>query len=258
MIIAMAIWNTVANQRFASTHATIENLFEQVDRTRHRIFLINNGSDDQRTLDFLKSVAASGWATVIHNDTNLGTARAINKGWKHRNKGEHCVKMDDDILIHQKDWPDQLDEVFAREPKVGLSCLKRKDLGECPWAEDEHARSRLIMLPHKPGERWIVVEQVNLCMGTVQAYSSALLDKIGFLYQPGLYGLDDSLAAVRCNVAGFAGVFLPHIEIDSCDNIEPEYTAWKRLVAGKDFPEFERLQRGYRDGSIPIYHGGEE
>jgi hypothetical protein len=110
------------------------------------------------------------------------------------------------------------------------------------------------MLPHKPGEKWIVGEIVNHVMGTCQGYSPTLLDKIGYLYQPRLYGFDDALAAARCKVAGFLSVFLPHIEIDHIDPGDTAYQGWKEKVAGEDMAEYNRIVNGYFDGSIPIYY----
>jgi hypothetical protein len=84
-------------------------------------------------------------------------------------------------------------------------------------------------------------------------FNSALLDKIGYLYQPRLYGFDDSLAAIRCQVAGFYSCFLPHIEIDHIDTGETAYQGWKQKHAGEDMAEYNRLKHGYMDGSINIY-----
>jgi thiaminase len=84
-------------------------------------------------------------------------------------------------------------------------------------------------------------------------FNSALLDKIGYLYQPRLYGFDDALAAVRCEVAGYASVFLPHIEIDHIDTGETAYQGWKEKHAGEDMAEYNRLKDAYRKGTRPIF-----
>jgi len=98
------------------------------------------------------------------------------------------------------------------------------------------------------------VEYVNHVMGTCQMYSPELRAKIGYLYQPRLYGFDDSLAAIRCHVAGFKNAFLPHIEIDHIDPGGTAYQDWKHKVSGEDMAEYNRLKHGYQTGQIPIYY----
>ena len=91
-------------------------------------------------------------------------------------------------------------------------------------------------------------------MGTCQAYSPALLDKIGYLYQPRLYGFDDALAAVRCKVAGMWSIFLPHIEIDHIDPGDTEYQGWKEKHAGEDMKTYNSLASEYFSGARSIYY----
>jgi GT2 family glycosyltransferase len=263
MLIAMAVYDTVENQRSGCTERTLASLFERVDWQRHRLVIVDNGSTDPRTRELLKEAAdgvcrtphvIQSPATMLQNETNLGTAKAINRAWQLRQPGEHCVKMDNDVVVHQNGWPDLMEEVFARAPNIGICGLKRKDLEERPDADCEWYRSRLVMLPQKKGERWIVVEQVNHVIGTCQGYNSALLDKIGYLYQlDGLYGFDDLLAAVRSRVAGFGSVFLPHIEIDHVDNCEPGYTHWKSQYASALMAKYNEVRAGYESGALPIY-----
>jgi hypothetical protein len=85
-------------------------------------------------------------------------------------------------------------------------------------------------------------------------YSAALIEKIGYLYQPGLYGYDDVLASHRSHVAGFYNCFLPHIEIDHIDNKETPYWQWKRIEAEKANFEQQKTVSEYLSGKRPIYY----
>ena len=250
MLIAMCIWNTPENKKYDYTARTLDSVHDTVNLAAHRVFLVDNASTDPRTSTLLDGAT---WATVLRNESNVGTARAINRAWKERVAGESCVKMDDDVLIHQRNWPDLMEEVFRRDPTIGICALKRNDLAECPDNPIPHYRTTLHMLPHKPGERWIVVEKVQLAMGTCQGYNSALLDKIGGLWQHGLYGFDDSFAAVRCRVAGFSSVFIPYIPIDHIDPGDTPYQKWKEAEAWKYLPEFSKIAAEYESGERPIY-----
>ncbi len=112
------------------------------------------------------------------------------------------------------------------------------------------------MLRPKEGmQRWLIVEDTKHCIGTCVMHSSALLDKVGFLVQPKVYGLDDSIMSHRSKIAGFNNCFLPHIPIDHIDTgAEIAYMQEKRDIAGESMEEYSRLINGYRDGSIPVYY----
>jgi GT2 family glycosyltransferase len=248
-LIAMAVFDNEDNDRTKYTKQTLQSLMSTVNLAKHRIHVVDNASC-AATKRLLKDFEP--YITIHTNGQNLGTAKAVNIAWKERAAGEHCVKMDNDVLIHQSGWADDLELAIALDQSIGIVGLKRKDCWEEPNRTDYY-KSQLEMLPHVAGEPWVVVERVNHVMGTCQMFNSALLDKIGYLYQPRLYGFDDSLAAIRCQVAGFYSCFLPHIEIDHIDTGETPYQGWKEKHAGEDMAEYNRLKHGYMDGSINIY-----
>lgn len=239
-LIAMAVYDTEENQRTELTRRTFESLMKTVDFTRHRLFIIDNGSCKE-TLDLYDDMFdwwgmnknSYGALTIIRNTENLGTAKAVNMGWKHRKPGENCIKMDNDVVIHQEGWVDQMDEAIARQPLIGQVGLKRKDCWEYPTHPDKEWRSALHMLPHQPGEKWIVVEQAKHIIGTCVMHSAALIDKVGYLYQPSKYGYDDVLMSWRSNLSGFFNCFLPNIDIDHIDPGTTEYQGWKERHSGE-------------------------
>jgi glycosyltransferase involved in cell wall biosynthesis len=250
----MAVWDTLENQRSALTCQTYNGLLHTVDFRQHRLVVVDNASTDEKTWELLREIRDAGH-TVISNPENRGTALAINRGWQLRRPGEHCVKMDNDVVIRNAGWADLIEEVFRRSHRIGICGLKRKDLDERPDHPGSWYRSTLQMLPHEAGQLWIVVERVNHVMGTCQAYSSALLDQIGYLYQlGGLYGFDDALAAERCRLAGYLSVFLPHIEIDHIDPGGTEYTTWKQVYAGQHMAAYQAALGHYQDGSWSLWH----
>jgi glycosyltransferase involved in cell wall biosynthesis len=251
-IIALACWDTKENGRTAYTKRTLESLLDTVDSDRHRVIVVDNGSRDA-TKEVLSFYAKYKLFNVITLPENIGTARAVNKAWQLRNAGEHCIKMDNDVVIHQRGWADQLEAAIARDPNIGIIGLKRKDCWENPDHPEPFYRSTLQMLPHVAGEPWMIVERVRHVMGTCQMFNSALLDKIGYLYQPRLYGFDDCLAATRSEVAGFYNAFLPHIDIDHIDTGETAYQGWKEKHSGEDMAAFNAITQAYREGRRPIY-----
>ncbi len=247
-LISLAVWDTEENGRTEYTAKTLESLYLTVNTRKHRIVIVDNGSCEA-TQKLLTNAAR---IEVIRLHENIGTAKAVNKAWQLRKPNENCVKMDNDVVIHSRDWVEDMERAIKLDPTIGIVGLKRKDCWEEPSRTDFY-KSSLEMLPHVPGEPWVVVERVNHVMGTCQMFSSALLDKIGYLYQPRLYGFDDALAAIRCQVAGFYSCFLPHIEIDHIDTGATAYQGWKEKHAGEDMAEYNRLKNGYLSGTIPVY-----
>lgn len=251
-MISMAVYDTVENKRTDFTRRTIEGILRTVDLVDHRLIVVDNGSCEA-TKDILRQFSAYGGIEIITLPENIGTARAINKAWQLRKPGEHCVKMDNDVVIHCNDWLEQMEFAVKKQPEIGIIGLKRKDLEEFPGHPDENFRSQIIMLPHERGERWVIVEAVGHVIGTCQMYSSALLDKIGYLWQPGLYGFDDVLAAYRAQAAGFWSVFLPHIEIDHIDPGGDAYTEEKRLSVAPHVRDVHIRGHEYINGKRPVW-----
>lgn len=254
MLIAMAVYDTIENMRTEMTRKTLLSLVQTVDWDKHRLFISDNGSC-AATLALYEEIAGVLSFTLICNGRNIGTAKAVNEGWKFRRPGEHAVKMDNDVMIYQHGWCDWMEDVFERDPTIGICGLKRRDLAESPFADGD-MKSQVYMLPHERGQRWLVVEEVNHVMGTCQAYSSALLDEIGFLVQPGIYGFDDSLSAVRARLAGFKSVFLHGFEIDHIDPGGDAFCRWKVRQADLDFPAYNTMVALYEAGVKDIYYDG--
>lgn len=261
-LIAMAVYDTEENKRTNYTKRTIESLLNTVDFTKHRLFIIDNNSC-QETKDLFQKLASVfsmqekdfNIPTLITINENVGTARAINAAWKYRKPGEHAIKMDNDVVINYNEgWVDEMEAAINRDPSLGQVGLKRKDCWEYPTHPEMEWRSELIMLPHTPGEKWIVVEKSKHIIGTCVMHSSNLLDKVGYLFQPGLYGYDDVLMSWRSSIAGFKNVFLPHINIDHIDNGDTPYQGWKERHSGQYTRQVSDIVDQYISKQKSIYY----
>jgi GT2 family glycosyltransferase len=228
----MAVFDTEENKRSDYTRRTLRGLRDSVDWSKHRLIVVDNASCEE-TKDLLKSYA-NAWPhmTVITNKKNLGTAEAINLAWRLRNPGEHCIKIDNDIIIKNcSDWVEQLEEVVELDAVIGQVGLKRVDCIETTTNPNAFYRSTLRQLRHEPGKRWVVVEAQFHVMGSCVLHSSALLERIGYLYQIGVYGFDDSFMSYRARIAGFDTVMLPHIVIAHIDTGDNPYQKIKEAQA---------------------------
>ncbi len=250
----MAAYDTVENGRSELTEKTLDSLLQTVDFDRHEIILVSNASCERTERAFMNFQYKAGEnCQVIFLPENLGTAKAINTGWIRRKDGQHCIKIDNDVVIHSKGWVDELEEAINRMPQIGIIGLKRKDLIECTTFPDPNFRSTMVQLPHEAGQKWIQIEVVKGVMGTCKMINAALLDKIGYLCQPTVYGFDDSLYSCRSTLAGFINCFLPHIEIDHIDPGGTDYTVWKQEHAGETAKLAHQLANDYVNGVRPIY-----
>ena len=261
MLILMCVHDTLENKRSWMTKATLQTLLRTVNWDEdkwHRLIIIDNGSSDPATFTSYRAIAeilpVSSFELIM-SKKNIGTAAGINLGLQKRFPEEHALKIDNDVTIHQCDWVDWIEEVFSRDPSIGICGLKRKDLIESPFISGPF-KSKLRMLPHSQGQRWIIVEEVNGVMGTCMGMSSSLLNRIGYLNQPGLYGYDDSLASVRAKVAGFKRCFLHGFEIDHLDPGGDTYCRWKIEEATKWKADFDAKKALYESGAIDVYDGG--
>lgn len=259
-LIAMAVYDTDENGRQEYTKSTLSSLMfdNDIDWGRHRLFVVNNNSC-KITSAFLDGLIHNhSYLNVINLPENVGTAKAINKAWCYRKPGEHLIKMDNDVVVYKKGWVDDMEEVLnigdRLSPQIGILGLKRKDLIESPYRTDGY-QSQLMQLPHNMGERWHTVEIVNHCMGTCQMYHHKLIDKIGGLEQlGGIYGLDDTIASAKSQIAGFCNAFLNYIEIDHIDTGEnTEYLKFKSEYVSTKFGELHQLINDYKTGAKELF-----
>jgi GT2 family glycosyltransferase len=266
-LIAMCCYDTEENQRTELTRQTLECIIDTVDLVKHRLIVVDNASCDETQklykwlweygIDTMNATGQGLDITINKLPQNTGTARAINQAWKLRRPGEHCIKMDNDIIVNSPGWVDELEEAIRRDPNIGQVGLKRKDLWEHPSHPENDFKSALHMLPHVPGEPWQIVERVKRVIGSCVMHGAALLDKVGYLYQPGLYAYDDVIMSHRTHLAGFYSCFLPHINIDHIDPGGTPYQSWKEKYAGEQTQQVIGLVHEMYNGTKPIYYGAD-
>lgn len=257
VLIAACVYHTKENNRLPIIKQWFRRLCSQtIFQDNVRIIIYDNSPISIKE-NLIEGLVLNSDVTFLGGDgVNLGTAEGINQCWKLRKDGEYLVKIDDDVIIYNECWFEEMSEAIERMPELGLLALKRKDLTENPSHPNPDGRTELLMVPQQKGERWIVVEKVKNVFGTVQMFSPALFEKIGYMEQIGKYGFDDYLMSVKCYAAGFIGAFLPHIEIEHIDKGGGEYTDWKVKVSGEVITEVMDLAKKYKSGIKPLYYEG--
>lgn len=251
----MCVFDTETNLRTKYTRRTLDSLARTVNWNKHRLIICDNASC-KATLDLYDEYKDKVLPfEVIYNSENRGTAKALNKIIKQRKDKEHVCKIDNDVIIDDINWLDQLEEAIERDPlNMGICAGKRNDLDENTWNPNPFYRSELMMLPHEKGQRFIIVEKVKSCIGTLTLFNWRLLDKIGYSYQNSCYGLEDSLTSVRTMIVGMYSCFLTHLVIHHIDNAEDDgYTKFKQKEAGKAWDMYQQLVNEYYEGKRSPY-----
>lgn len=252
MLIAMAVYDTEENGRTALTEQTIFSLLQTVDLSQHRIIIVDNASCKE-TKAALAYHALNGKLTVLTNTENVGTAKAVNRAWKTRRPGEHVVKMDNDVLFEWPGWADAMVECFDRDKTLGEIGLKRTDLAESPYATESRYVSHLYMLPHEKGQHWWVLELAKSIIGTCVGFSSGMLDRLGYLWQPGLYGFEDCDISERAKLAGYKIGFLCNFPIQHIDPGGNAYFTWKQRHVNPLFEVYDKTIALYKKGSLKLF-----
>ena len=88
----------------------------------YEVVILDNGSQDKETLDYLKSIdgtsrEGNGKVKVIYNPTNEGCSVGRNKAVQHA-KGDYIVTMDNDML-YTNNWLEELIEKAESNKKIG-------------------------------------------------------------------------------------------------------------------------------------------
>jgi GT2 family glycosyltransferase len=254
--IAVACFDTDSNKRTEYTKKTFESLISTINKETTSLYFVDNGSCD-KTKKFLKSISNLENVNVFYNNTNEGTASATNKIINLRKPGDYIIKCDNDVTFGSYGWADEMVKCIEIEPSIGVLGLKRKDLPNQPSSE-EYPTNIDFIPKHKLGEPWfkdkIMIEWCDDIIGTCTLFNPLLLDKIGYSWQPSVYGFEDNLLCTRSLLAGFRNAFYPSVEIEHIDPGTNPFTEWKRNQAHVYWDKFEEAKADFISGKRDIYY----
>jgi GT2 family glycosyltransferase len=252
ILICIAVFDTIENKRTEYTIQTYESLVKNINSKTTKVVFIDNDSC-KKTKDFLAKVCINDTFNLITSKTNLGTAEGINLGiHQYSKKGDYIIKMDNDIVVYQYGWPDILARCIQKDNNIGILGLKRKDLDNQTDSKDYP--TFLKSLPHIKGEHWDNIEVCEDIIGSCTMYNPLLLEKVGYLWQIGVYAFDDVFMSARSLVAGFYNAFYPSIEIDNLDDGKNPYTQWKQRYAGMYLSKIKGIIDDYQFCRRSIYY----
>lgn len=262
-LMIMNVYDTIENGRSRYTIQTLASLEKTVDFRDNELYIVNQNSHEDSGI-FIKAfkgfiakdqgIEASDNIKVITLDENIGTARGMNLAIRDRGT-RHVLKFDNDVVWHTKNWVEKLELaqekliVYKKNEKgelvldtdkkpiilsqYGILGCKRKDCAQSPYDTSGWFKSEVSMIPHEAGEEWLFIEQCADIMGTCVLYTGALLDKVGYAKQYGVYGWEDCLLSHRSTAAGFKNGFVHPIHIDHIDVGDNPYIKTKQQQAGE-------------------------
>ncbi len=256
-LIIVPVYDTVENGRTEYTEQSLNNILDTVDLYTHTLFIADNGSCESTQKiygdiykRFIKHFPPKR-LIIFRIGRNEGISAAMNYGLRTRKEGQYVIKHDNDIIVKQCGWVEEMEGAMKVEPNIGLCGFKRKDCWEHPGRNDAF-KSELFMLPHKEGERWIIGEKTENVIGSCVMHNPLLLDKIGYYKTPSVYGFADKLLSMRSLKAGFINCFLPHIEIEHLDPMDSPYQREKEGMVAGLWDEFNRMKQEIEEGNIKV------
>lgn len=115
--------------RFYYLKNTIESLLKSLnDRSEVEIIVVDNGSADESPAYIKNLLEKKIIDKAILYSENQGISKGFNSGFAISNpKSKYLIKLDCDIVIHDKGWLEEMDIIFTKHEEIGLLMLYQKN-----------------------------------------------------------------------------------------------------------------------------------
>ncbi|KXV66998.1 hypothetical protein AD949_00815 [Acetobacter orleanensis] len=87
---------------------------------KSRLIIVNDASPDQDILKYLSQIENKPDILILHNMTNMGFPKSVNRGMRHRKQQEDVVLLNSDTLVCQN-WLKNLQKAAYSEPNIGTA-----------------------------------------------------------------------------------------------------------------------------------------
>ncbi len=121
--------------RYEYLKNNVESLLSSISKREEvEIIIVDNGSEDY-SRDYINELFKENKIDkgILFNQ-NQGISKGYNTGFAMSNKdSEYIIKLDCDIVIHDKDWLEEMEGIFNLNPEIGLLMLYQQNHPIMPY-----------------------------------------------------------------------------------------------------------------------------
>lgn len=198
----------------------IESICAKTTYPHYEIVVLDNGSRDAATLDYLTSLSARPAITVIRDDSPFNYSRLNNIAVRH-SRGQVLCLLNDDIEVLTPNWLEEMVS-FAVQPDVG-------GVGARLWYPDGtlqhggviigaggvagHAHPRLAKGKTGYFCRAVLQQELSAVTGACLVVRRDVFDEVGGLDEQIAVAFNDVDLCLRIRAAGYRNIWTPFAEL---------------------------------------------
>jgi glycosyltransferase involved in cell wall biosynthesis len=198
----------------------IESICDKTTYPHYEIVVLDNGSCDAATLDYLASISARSGITVIRDDSPFNYSRLNNTAVRHA-RGQVLCLLNDDIEVLTPEWLDEMVS-FAVQADVGA-------VGARLWYPDGtlqhggviigaggvagHAHPRLAKGQRGYFSRAVLQQELSAVTGACLVVRRDVYDEVGGLDEKIAVAFNDVDLCLRIRAAGYRNIWTPFAEL---------------------------------------------
>lgn len=198
----------------------IESIRDNTTYPHYEIVVLDNGSRDAATLDYLASISTRPGITVIRDDSPFNYSRLNNTAVRHA-RGQVLCLLNDDIEVLTPDWLEEMVS-FAVQADVGA-------VGARLWYPDGtlqhggviigvggvagHANLRLAKGDRGYFCRAVLQQELSAVTGACLVVRREVYDEVGGLDEKIAVAFNDVDLCLRIRAAGYRNIWTPFAEL---------------------------------------------
>ena len=198
----------------------IESILSKTTYPNYEIVVLDNGSRDVGTLDYLSTIAPRPGITVIRDDSPFNYSRLNNTAVRHA-RGQVLCLLNDDIEVLTPGWLDEMVS-FALQTDVGA-------VGARLWYPDGtlqhggviigidgvagHAHPRLAKGDRGYFCRAVLQQELSAVTGACLAVRRDVFEEVGGLDEQLAVAFNDVDLCLRIRAAGYRNIWTPFAEL---------------------------------------------
>jgi glycosyltransferase involved in cell wall biosynthesis len=227
----------------------IESISNKTTYPNYEIVVLDNGSRDAATLDYLASISVRPGITVIRDDSPFNYSRLNNTAVSHT-RGQVLCLLNDDIEVLTPGWLEEMVS-FVVQPDVGA-------VGARLWYPDGtlqhggviigiggvagHAHPRLTRNQAGYFNRGVLQQELSAVTGACLMVRRDVFDEVGGLDEQIAVAFNDVDLCLRIRAAGYRNIWTPFAELIHHESASRGYEDNPEKIA-----RFQREIRFMRD-----------